>query len=92
LAASEAARRAFVCAFAALFPLGGMIFLRVSGLPCVREAGAGRIDQDAEVVFEAAPVCAQKLAALRAQIPSEVSAQVDEPRPPAISKGRRTEH
>lgn len=88
----------FACAFAALFPLGGTMFVHVSGFLRVRGAGAHWIDQDAEVVFEAAPVRAQrmavsapKVAAMRAQSTPEVSAQVEEPRTPAPSVGKRTE-
>ena len=70
----------FACAFAALFPLGGTMFVHVSGFLRVHGAGAQWIDQDAEPVFEEAPVRAPKVAALRAQPKAEVSAQVEEPR------------
>lgn len=68
----------FACAFAALFPLGGTMFVHVSGFLRARGTGARWIDEDSELVMvQAAPGAptAQRAPAQSARKPAPAPAR-----------------
>jgi hypothetical protein len=69
----------FACAFAALFPLGGTLFVHVSGFLRAHGTGARWIDGDAEIVHEQVAPGALVTKPARAQAPRAPRAQDQTP-------------